>query len=384
MRIFYDGYIYGAQATGGVNRYFVNLIGALPGEFRPALLLGPRAARVYPSHPRLKVYDYGRRRLGALPRRLSAGLSRLEDYRVNRLLETGHFDLVHPTYYTQLTERETADYRSPVVLTIYDMIHERFPRETGDFDGLFAEAKRRAFFGADALICISDNTRDDLLERYPALADRVHVTHLAASIDASMSRGPEPVPSRPYFLHVGVRGGYKNFDLLLAAFARVAPARPDAALCVAGAPLTAEEGRRVAELGLAGRLEVFEHPTDAHLAKLYRSSIALVYPSLYEGFGIPPLEAMSCGTPVVASDSSSVPEVVGDAGLLFDPRSADELADILLVLLDSPSERGRLIERGFRRAQQFSWDETVRRTLEIYRSVAARGGASQRRTLKKP
>ncbi|HEX8117678.1 MAG TPA: glycosyltransferase, partial [Pyrinomonadaceae bacterium] len=265
MRIFYDGYIYGAQAAGGVNRYFVNLIGALPGEFRPSLLLGPRLARVYPTHPKLKVYDYGRRRLDALSQRLSVGLSRLEDYRVNRLLDSGHFDLVHPTFYTQLTGRETADYRSPVVLTVWDMIHERFPRETLDVHGVFAEAKRRAFHGADALVCISENTRDDLLGRYPALADRVHVTHLAASLDASISHGPEPVPRRPYFLHVGVRAGYKNFDLLLAAFARVAPARADAALCVVGAPLADGERRRIAELGLDDRVELFQHPTDAHL-----------------------------------------------------------------------------------------------------------------------
>jgi glycosyltransferase involved in cell wall biosynthesis len=129
--------------------------------------------------------------------------------------------------------------------------------------------------------------------------------------------------------------------------------------------------RSVAELGLDGRLELFEHPTDAHLAKLYRSSLALVYPSLYEGFGIPPLEAMSCGTPVVASDRSSLPEVVGDAGLLFDPRSADQLSDILRTLYDHPSERERLIERGYRRARLFSWEKTVGQTLDIYRAVAA-------------
>ncbi|MFL6255481.1 MAG: glycosyltransferase family 4 protein [Pyrinomonadaceae bacterium] len=370
MRILYDGFIYGAQATGGVNRYFTRLIAGLPVSFRPALLLGRRRAINYPTHPKLKVYEYGRRRLDAVSHRLSLGLSRLEDYRVRQRVDSGRFDLAHPTYYNLLTGREVGDYRCPVVLTVWDMIHERFP-ETLDVTGAHVEEKRRALHGADRLICISENTRDDLLERYPALADRVHVTHLASSIDESMSRGPEPVPRRPFFLYVGFRAAYKNFGLLLSAFARIAPTRPDAALCVVGAPLTEEEQRRVSELGLGGRLELFEHPTDAHLAKLYRSSVALVYPSLYEGFGIPPLEAMSCGTPVVASDRSSLPEVVGDAGLLFDPRSADQLSDILRALLDQPSERERLIERGYRRARLFSWEKTVAQTLDIYRAVTS-------------
>jgi glycosyltransferase involved in cell wall biosynthesis len=370
MRILYDGFIYGAQPAGGVNRYFANLIAGLPASFRPALLLGRRRAIAYPTHPHLKVYEYGRRRLDAVSHRLSVGLSRLEDYRVRRLLDSGRFDLAHPTYYNLVTGREAGDYRCPVVLTVWDMIHERFREE---LDAVaHVEEKRRALHGADALVCISESTRADLLERYPALAGRTTVTHLASSIDASLSHGPEPVPGRPYFLYVGFRAGYKNFDLLLSAFARVAPARPDAALCVVGAPLTDEERRRVGELGLGDRLELFEHPSDAHLAKLYRSSVALVYPSLYEGFGIPPLEAMACGAPVVASDRSSLPEVVGDAGLLFDPDSADELTDRLYALLDRPAERERLIERGFERARLFSWEKTVRRTLEVYDAAAAR------------
>ena len=93
--------------------------------------------------------------------------------------------------------------------------------------------------------------------------------------------------------------------------------------------------------------------SDRVLAKLYRCSVAFVYPSLYEGFGIPPLEAMSCGTPVIASNTSSIPEVVGDAGILFDPKSSDDLADILLALLDSPIECDRLIKKGYERSKLF-------------------------------
>ena len=137
------------------------------------------------------------------------------------------------------------------------------------------------------------------------------------------------MPERPYFLYVGLRYRYKNFGGLLASFARARSSLGGAALCVVGAPFSDGENKLIAELGLADAVEHYGHVSDAHLAKLYRCCVAFVYPSLYEGFGIPPLEAMSCGAPVVASNRSSLPEVVGDAGLLFDPARPDELTNIL-------------------------------------------------------
>jgi glycosyltransferase involved in cell wall biosynthesis len=249
------------------------------------------------------------------------------------------------------------------------MIHELFANEI-DPKGQQAEKKRKAILAAQAVICISENTKKDLLERYSLPEEKVKVTYLASEIDASFSHGSEPVPSRPYYLYVGGRYEYKNFDGLLAAFAKALSVRPDIALCVVGSPFYETEEKLIAELGLTGHIEHYGYASDTHLAKLYRCSVAFVYPSLYEGFGIPPLEAMSCGTAVVASNCSSIPEVVGDAGILFDPKSTGDLADILLSLLDSPKERDRLIAKGYQRAQAFSWDKTVAQTLDVYRSVA--------------
>jgi glycosyltransferase involved in cell wall biosynthesis len=155
-------------------------------------------------------------------------------------------------------------------------------------------------------------------------------------------------------------------------------ARPGLALCVVGTPFSNTERKLIAELGLVQAIEHYEQVSDAHLAKLYHHSVAFIYPSLYEGFGIPPLEAMACGTPVVASNRSSIPEVVGDAGLLFDPENMDELTDILITLTDDPSQRERLIARGQERAKAFSWDKTVSQTLEIYREVSGDSEHSRR------
>jgi glycosyltransferase involved in cell wall biosynthesis len=279
------------------------------------------------------------------------------------------FDVVHPTYYSLLTRQEINKCRYPIVVTVHDTIHEIFG-ERLDRSGQEVENKRKAISAAQAIICISENTKKDLLERYPFAEKKVTVTHLASEIDASLSHGFEPVSSRPYYLYVGSRDAiYKNFDGLLLAFAKAVSIRPDIALCVVGSPFSETEKKLIAELKLSDRIEHYRYISDRHLAKLYRCSVALVYPSLYEGFGIPPLEAMSCGTVVVASDCSSIPEVVGEAGILFNPQSTGDLADILLSLLDNPIERDRLIAQGHQRAQSFSWDKTVAQTLDVYRSV---------------
>ena len=370
MQVLYDGNIYLMQAAGGVNRYFANLIGKLPADVTPHLTMcGPRSVN-FPINPRMKVYRYRRFR----PAGVSYRLEKLFfDYKSN----SRRYDLAHPTYYTLLSRSEFKKYRCPIVVTVWDMIHELFPAEL-DPEGRHAEEKRRAILAAQAVICISENTRNDLLERYPVAPDKVRVTHLASGIDASLANGPEPVPEKRYFLYVGLRYGYKNFNGLLAAFARMLSARPGLALCVVGAPFSDIEKKLISELGLVEAIEHYEQVSDAHLAKLYHHSVAFVYPSFYEGFGIPPLEAMACGTPVVASNRSSLPEVIGDAGLLFDPESPAALPDILITLADDSSERERLIAKGSERAKRFSWDKTVSQTLEIYREVSGNSGHPQR------
>ena len=362
MRIFYDGQVYKIAPNRGISRYFANIISRLPESYTP--LLTTYASEVnYPSHPNLQLFKYKKFR----PGRLSYWL---EKYYFNFVSNSNKFDLAHPTYYSLLSSQEISKYSCPVVLTVWDMIYELFS-EKMDPDGQQAEEKRKAIHAAQTIICISESTKKDLLERHSLPENKVKVTYLASGINASIAYGSEPVPSRPYYLYVGSRDiSYKNFDGLLSAFAKAVSVRSDLVLCVVGSPLNQMEKKLITEFKLANHIEHYSNPNDCHLAKLYRCSIALVYPSLYEGFGIPPLEAMSCGTVTIAADCSSIPEVVGDAGILFNPRSTLDLADILLSLLDNSLERDRLIAKGHQRAKMFSWDKTVAQTLDIYRSVA--------------
>jgi glycosyltransferase involved in cell wall biosynthesis len=360
MHILYDGQIYFNQSAGGINRYFANLIGRLPKNFVPTLITCQSRDLNYPNHPNLKTYFY--QRLGFRPRRISYWL---EKYYFRAIANFKRFDLFHPTYYSLLTRQDFDCYRFPIVLTVHDMIHEIFYP-----DDPCIEEKRKAILAAQAIICVSENTKKDLLERYSLQEEKITLTYLASEIDASLSYGSEPVPSHLYYLYVGSRASYKNFDGLLTAFSKVASVNGEVRLCVIGSPFNQAEQQIISDLKLSDRIEYYSNISDRHLAKLYRCSVALVYPSLYEGFGIPPLEAMSCNTAVVASNTSSIPEVVGDAGLLFDPKAIKDLADILLYLLDNPVERDRLIAKGYQQVTAFSWDKTALQTLELYRWVS--------------
>ncbi len=364
MRILYDGQIYLYQTAGGINRYFANIISRLPEDFVPTLTTYKAPSVNYPTHPNLESFIY---KINSFrPMRVSYSLEKCYFRAVTAF---NSFDLVHPTYYSLLTGQEFNKCKYPIVLTVHDTIHEIFG-EWLDRSGQEVENKRKAISAAQAIICVSENTKKDLLERYPLAEEKVTVIYQASEINASLAHGSEPVPERPYYLYVGGRNEYKNFDGLLLGFAKAVSVRPDIALCVVGAPFNQTEEKLIADLKLTEYVENYRYVSDRHLAKLYRCSVAFVYPSLYEGFGIPPLEAMSCETVVVASNCSSIPEVVDDAGILFDPKSIGDLADILLSLLDNPTERDRLIARGHQRAQAFSWDKTAAQTLDVYKTVA--------------
>lgn len=359
MRILYDGEIYANQMAGGINRYFANIISRLSEEFVPTFATCRRRNISFPTHPNLRTFHYPR--YGFRPGRVSYWL---EKYYFQAVSQFTTQDIIHPSYYKLLTRQDMAKSRWPIVLTVHDMIHEIF-----HLDDEWVESKRKAIQAANTIICVSENTKKDLLERFSIPENQVKVTYLASELNTTLAYGSERVPKVPYFLYVGGRASYKNFDMLLAAFAKAISIHPDLRLVVAGFPFNAKEIAQIKSLNLHQHIDFFTHPTDTHLAKLYRCSLALVYPSRYEGFGIPPLEAMSCGTAVIATNSSSVPEVVGDAGILLDPDSIGDLADSLLFLADNPVERDRLVEKGLERCKQFDWNKTTAQTIEVYRSV---------------
>jgi glycosyltransferase involved in cell wall biosynthesis len=361
MNILYDGKIYDLQTAGGINRYFANIINRLPTDFAPTVTYTKPQTINFPSHSRLNTFFYKRSLFR--PTRVCEWI---EQKYFQSIATFKPFDLIHPTYYALLTRQDWNLCRIPIVLTVYDLIDEIFHAQ--DVERL--AAKRQAILAARSIICISENTKQDLLTHYPMVdASKVTVTHLGSEIDDRFSYGDESIPQQPYFLFVGGRHGYKNFERLLKAFAQIAAS--EVKLCVVGSPFADWEQQQIADLGLSDRLIHYGQLTDTHLAKLYRCSVALVYPSQYEGFGIPPLEAMSCGTVAIASNCSSVPEVVGDAGLLIDPHSIADWVEAMKLVLNSAIERDRLIEKSKEQVRKFSWDQTAAQTVAVYRSAIA-------------
>ena len=363
MKILFDYQVFHAQRFGGISRYFVELlrelserpdctITVLAGLHRNELLA------TLPRRPGLRIIGWRLPRW--LPgRRIYGAINRCVFALAAPLLQP---DLYHATYYNVLAPR----LRARRVFTVYDMIHELHPGPEAARDPT-PRRKQRAVQRADLLLCISQNTREDLVRLLRVSAEKTTVTPLAGSLQAR-ARAERPHPA-PYLLYVGDRAGYKNADLLLRTFAAQPELQRHLQLVFfGGPPFTAAEHQRITSLGLAG-LTHRVTGTDTDLATWYTHAFALVYPSLYEGFGIPPLEAMQYGCPVLASDRSSLPEVVGTAGRLFQPDAESSLADALRGLLEHPEERAACVRNGYQQHRKFTWKECADRTLAAYGSL---------------
>jgi len=259
------------------------------------------------------------------------------------------------------------------VSTVHDMIHERFSNWFSQNDDT-ARRKRATVSRASHVICISENTRRDLIELYAVDPNKVSVVYLGYEmLDAGVDSGGVSLALSkfaPYILYVGDRGGYKNCEALLRAYAGSAWLRENfRVVCFGGGLFRADELELIRELSIKpGRIEQVSGGDDV-LAGYYRNAAAFVYPSLYEGFGIPPLEAMALGCPVICSNTSSIPEVVGDAGESFDPGQVESIRASIENVLQSSERRAELIRKGSRKCAEYSWDRCASETLKIYRGL---------------
>jgi len=366
MRIAYDHQIFCLQSFGGISRYFASLAG----ECR---MMGEETGVFAPLHK--NAY------LDELPDGIVHG-RRLERYppksrpmmlAINRLLSKKTVaawrpHIVHETYYSASGIVPSG---CPSVVTVYDMIHERFREHFAKRDRT-SERKRAAVERAAHVICISENTKHDLIERFGVRNDKVSVVHLGFSLfsgNRNIENG-ERVPQRPFLLHVGIRKGYKNFSTLLRAVASSPRLRSDFDIVAFGSgPFNPEEAALLSKLGYREGQVRHTGGNDAELAACYRSAAAFVYPSLYEGFGLPPLEAMSHRCPVVSSNTSAMPEVVGNAGEYFDPSSAEDMAEAIERVVYSPGRSLELTELGSKRIRHFTWKRCAEKTIDIYRNL---------------
>ncbi len=302
-------------------------------------------------------------------RYLSAGAA----YRLTSLV-TREPDVIHLP--NQNFARYAVVRRRPFIVTVHDLIRFRFPFDRESLaERMLLRLDTIVLKRADHIIATSRHTANDLV-RYLGIAE-ARITPIYNGVDHGvfMSNGHRPL-DEPYVLYVGSERPRKNLVRLLEAFAELKKELPNLKLVKVGSAGRSVRYRRATErivdrLGLHGEVTFHDYVPEKKLADFYRAAALLAYPSYYEGFGLPPLEAMCSGCPVVTSDTSSLPEVVGDAGILVSPHETGGWVRAMRRVLTDGHLREEMVRRGIERAKGFSWDKAARATEEVYRKVGA-------------
>jgi glycosyltransferase involved in cell wall biosynthesis len=357
----------------GLGRYAENLARGLAGLIPDRLALFYNRERGIVPLAGLERLPTRTVALGYKPWRMLVWLGQLASVGFNRLVPDA--GLFHATEHLLLPLRGV-----PAVLTVHDLIFRHLPEHHKPLNRWYLNLTMPLYCRRAAhIIAVSEQTRRDVIQAYGVPAGRISVIPEAAApgfapawpsaVEAARARYHLPAH---YLLTVGTLEPRKNLVRLLAAWEPLYQAGAAPPLVIAGrrgwlydsffAALERSPAR--------GGVVLTDYVDEADLPALYSGADLFIMASLYEGFGLPPLEAMACGLPVVCSNASSLPEIVGEAALLFDPHSVEALADALERALAEPDLRADLRNRGLLRARQFTWDATARQTLAVYQSVA--------------
>jgi glycosyltransferase involved in cell wall biosynthesis len=364
LKILIDAHLVGERETGN-ETYMVNLLRALSRVNRDDEIV------VAAAHPQVvEPLITGDRRCSLVP--VSPNPVRRLLYDLPRLASGLDVDLLCVTYTGPLMVNR------PMVAVVHDVSFRRHPEWFSPRDrvvltlGVGATVRRAA-----AVVTLSEFSKREIAATCAVPIDRIHVTPLAAGPEFTIEGGDDAAVHaryglrRPYLLAVGNLQPRKNLLRLIKAFNRL-QARADFHhdLVIVG---TAKWGGAIGSVidyhALSDRVKPIGYVSTTDLPAIYRGAELFVYPSLYEGFGLPVLEAMACGTPVLASKGSAIPETAGHAARLVDTGSASELADSIAELCSQPALRAQLREQGLARSRMFSWDETASQTLDIFHCV---------------
>ena len=335
---------------GGSETYARQLCAALArvGELEYRVLVPPAGADAGGELETQVVREYGS---GRSTRARVATMARAALF-PGRLRRAARIDELDGVHYP-LTVMLPAPGATPAATTILDLQHEEHPEFFSRAQLLYRRRfYRRPMLAARFVITISEHARRTILARYPLDPERVRAIHLAVDHDRFT---PADLAREEFLLYPANAWPHKNHERLFEAFALVRRERPGLRLVLTGAQhdrLTLPEG-----------VESRGHVPLEELVRLYRTAAAVVYPSLYEGFGMPCLEAMACGAPVAASNVASLPEVCGDAAVYLDPASVSSIADAIRRVLDHPPRN------GIEQAARFTWDNCARQHDEVYRAL---------------
>jgi glycosyltransferase involved in cell wall biosynthesis len=354
MKVLFDEQVFLLQKAGGVSRYFVELIKA----FRNTPSLG-----VEPILDFKKTSNQLLLQLGDEMNISESKKSKLFDFangaiKANRV--NSDFDLLHHTFYSKLFWKSA--YKGPRVSTHYDMIPEIFNESRLGINPHLS--KHWYFKNVNHIFSISESARDDLSEIWPDVTTPISVTHLGRP--EVTQKNLERVNG--YVLFVGVRNGYKEAETLLRAFADLPENLKVKLEFIGGGAFSESEKETISKLGIGGFVSQ-RNVTDSELIEAFTKAHVFVFPSKYEGFGLPALEALQLGCRVILAKTPALIEVAGDCADYFDPGNSEELSMLLTKVLSAAPSVNPHFESGLIQASKFSWLETARKTAKVYESL---------------
>jgi len=366
MKVLFDHQIYNNQNYGGISRYFYELSKGLKKQN-----VDVENTIAFSDNGFTQDKDiFNARKLPAIKFKGKSFLKKhFNQYTSEKIIKKGNFDIFHPTYYgTYFVDRQKL--KKPFVVTFYDLIHEKFaekyPEDLTNVEQELTE-RRLLLQKASKIISISHSTKQDIIDYYQVDPAKIEVTHLASSMSIEGVRENEKLGK--YVLYVGNRSAYKNFKTFVRAIAPLLVNDPELKIVSAGGgAFVSEEQAFFQSLHISNQV-IQIGINDKILADLYFNAQCFIFPSLYEGFGIPALEAFSCNCPTILSNVSSLPEVGGDAALYVNPENENDILTQVEKFVNNPNLRNEYKIKGLKQAEKFSWDTMASKTLEIYQSI---------------
>nr|WP_315243906.1 glycosyltransferase family 1 protein [uncultured Flavobacterium sp.] len=366
MKVLFDYQIFAMQQYGGISRYFFELIKRFENSENDYLLGTKFTNNAYlNSNTFSNVYPF-------FPNFNFRGKERFIDL-VNksntlRYVQKSDFDVFHPTYYDDYFFNNLGD--KPYVVTFYDMIHEKFSDSFSDLKSLEKTImqKSRIAKKAHRIIAISEHTKNDIIDIYNIDKDKIDVVYLGNSL-INTEQGEEAIVNDNYLLFVGNRSGYKNFSYFVKTISILLIENKLKLVCGGGGDFSIEELNLLKDLGLQNHVVLIKEINDAILSNLYTNALFFVFPSLYEGFGIPVLESFACNCPTLLSNGGSLPEIGGNGAVYFDLNDDQSLFNAVFNLINDAKLRNELIQQANIRLQNFSWDKTFEDTIKVYEKI---------------
>ena len=355
MKILYDATIFSSQRVGGISRYHYELYkGTRNLNFHPNIAGLFTKNKYTLTDPILKK---------ALIKDSMAAFATVNKFLLKRALKKADQDTIyHPSIlYRQVFDVIPKDIK--VVMTIHDMIIER---ETKQIDELRLDYANRA----DKIIAISQTTKDDIIDILKIPEEKIEVIYHGCSLSLKGARKPKTALPDKYILYVGGRGKHKNLPFLLSSIADILHKNEDLYIVFTGnREFSEEEIQLLQELDIENKVKIMTRLEDEELAYVYSKSLAFIFPSILEGFGIPILEAWSCQTPALLSENKCFKEIGGDAAIYFDPYCKKSLENAVNDILNNEDMREEMIKKGTKRLELFSWKKASKQVADVYKSV---------------